>query len=174
MTIYILFGEMGVGKNYIGEKLAEHLDCYFFDGDEALPPALKEKVSNFKSLTLDEIEDFVRDDLIPEVEAMAGKAKPCGCGCGRDLGGDMVVGQALYRADHRKIIAEYFGSRVEWIYIEPPSFFTHMKRLLSRRRGIRWMLLGLASKAFFQKPPSNTFRIKSVDGVSITDAWKNQ
>ena len=51
---------MGVGKNYIGERLAEHLGCPFYDGDESLPRAMKYKVENFQSLTLDEVEGFIK------------------------------------------------------------------------------------------------------------------
>jgi len=66
--IYILFGEMGVGKNYVGEKLAKHLGCKFFDGDDALSSHLKEKVANHRPLTVEEVKYFVKYDLIPQID----------------------------------------------------------------------------------------------------------
>lgn len=157
--IYILFGEMGVGKNYVGEKLAEHLGCNFFDGDDALSPFLKEKVSNHKPLTVKEVEYFVRYDLIPAIDH-------------RNCLSNMVVSQALYRADHRKMISDYFGSEVKWVYIRPPSVFTHMRRLLSRRKGWKWVALWLMSKPFFDRPPKDTLTIRNTDNLEIKKVWK--
>ena len=39
--LLILFGPPGVGKNYVGELLAEHFGFYFFDLDDEFPPELK-------------------------------------------------------------------------------------------------------------------------------------
>lgn len=41
--IYLIFGEMGIGKNYVGEKLAKHIGCSFFDGDTVIPKSMIEK-----------------------------------------------------------------------------------------------------------------------------------
>ncbi|KKN65708.1 hypothetical protein LCGC14_0478470 [marine sediment metagenome] len=157
--IYILIGEMGVGKNYIGKMLANQLGCNFFDGDDALPANLKKKVANFQSLTLDEIEGFVKNNLIPQIE----KEKSDKI--------DLVVAQALYRSDHRDIITAHFGqrllSRVKWVYVKPPSLFTHMGRLFSRDKGLRWALLGLLSKPFFQKPAIPIWTIENTTGMKI-------
>lgn len=152
--IYIIFGEMGVGKNYIGEKLAEQLGCDFIDGDDVLPQHLKEKVDNFESFTLHEVNSFVRKNLIPHIRFQA------------ESGKDIVVAQALYRSVHRDIISILLDE-VTWVYVNAP-FFIHMKRLLSRKNGWSWVLLCLMSKPWFQKPhPCWTISSTPNIGISV-------
>lgn len=160
--IYVLFGEMGIGKNYVGERLAEHLDCIFFDGDDVLPPDLKEKVARMKPLTHADVNRFVTNHLIPGIRIMANL-----------YGGEIVVAQALYMRKHRQQIVDALGGpdEVKLIHLPSPSFLTHMGRLLKRRRGIRWMLLGLMSKPFFQKPPAGTAAIMNRDGLDLTEQF---
>jgi len=138
--IYLLFGEMGVGKNYVGEKLAKRLGCRFFDGDDAIPEWMRRKVRNFKFLTLGDLDEFVCENLIPAIGFLHAP------------GEDLVVAQALYKRRHRMGVVTSFRTEVKQIYVAPPSFREHMRRLYGRRRGLRWMLYGLASKPCFQKP----------------------
>jgi len=158
MTIYILFGEMGVGKNHIGEQLAAHLGCDFFDGDNAFPPNLKEKIKRCESLTKREVRSYVLGNLIPCIVTAGLHSKSP----------DLVVAQALYIQEHRDIISWSLADyQIEWVHIKPPSFLTHMRRLCSRESGLKWMLLGLISKAAFQEPPSGTLTIESVQDIDV-------
>jgi carbohydrate kinase (thermoresistant glucokinase family) len=50
-VIVIVMGVMGSGKTTVGKKLAESLDCPFFDADDFHPAANKEKMSRGVSLT---------------------------------------------------------------------------------------------------------------------------
>ncbi len=154
--IYILFGEMGVGKNYIGEKIAAHMGCPFFDGDDAFPAHLKKKIDRCQSLTVEEVEGFVRENLIPEINDRSGFPPD-----------NLVVAQALYRADHRAMIDAYFGPEVMWVHVKPPGFFTHMRRLFSRVKGLRWMFLALMSKGAFQKPAYGTLSFNNTNGIGV-------
>lgn len=161
--IYILFGEMGVGKNYIGKRLAVHLKCQFMDGDDELPYLLKKKVERFEPFTLDEVDDFVRKNLIPQIEGGAFWAGD----------NDIVVAQALYRQEHRDIIENYFSDIVTWIHVTPPSFIEHIRRLFKRIDGFRWVLFGLVHKPFFQKPRPSTIKLCSIKGISIDEIGVN-
>jgi gluconate kinase len=164
--IYVLFGEMGIGKNYVGEKLAEHLGCIFFDGDDVLPPDLQDKVRRIRPLSRRDIDRFVTKRLIPALHGIAVVVE--------EGGSDAVVAQALYMRKHRQEIVDALGGpeHVRLIHLPSPSFLIHMGRLLKRRRGIRWMLLGLMSKPFFQKPPAGTAAIMNRDGLDLTAQFR--
>lgn len=97
--IYLIFGEMGIGKNYVGEKLAKHIGCSFFDGDTVIPPSMLKKVLNFKPLGAEDIDDYVTNHLIPEIE--------------NKYQNELVVAQALYREKHRNQICAHFGEESE-------------------------------------------------------------
>jgi hypothetical protein len=53
MEIIVLFGEMGGGKNYWGERIAAQKGYHFYDGDAAAPPIVVERVMQFKMLRRD-------------------------------------------------------------------------------------------------------------------------
>jgi gluconate kinase len=136
--IYLLFGEMGVGKNYVGERLAKYHYCQFYDGDLSLTPEMKEKVKNFGVLPDDMLDRFV-EKLITDVRNRM------------PIIGYMVVGQALYKEKHRQRFVEVIKD-VKLIRVVPPSLRVHMSRIMTRPRGLRWAAYCLLSKPFFQKP----------------------
>ena len=144
MTIYILFGEMGCGKNYVGKKLANHLGCEFFDGDDVLPDFLKEKVKNFKPISITDLDTYIRSNLIPSILEKASQEK------------DLVVAQALYRERHRYFLQAVLNpGPVKFVYVRAPSLWANMKRLYGREKGFRWALFGLFNGLFFQVPVNN-------------------
>jgi gluconokinase len=136
-TAYFLVGPMGCGKNYVGERLAKEKGCEFIDGDAFVPETMIAKVSKFQPLGQQDIDNYVTNHLIPGVEAR------------RQQGKELVVAQALYRAEHRLQIAQRVKN-CEFIYIDTP-LTTNVKRLLGRKKGVRWTLYGLFNRIFFQK-----------------------
>jgi len=150
--IFLLFGEMGVGKNYVGKRLAHKLDCPFFDGDLAMPKEMKERVRKFKSLTNSMLTDFVENNLIPAIISNANPIKHK----------HLVVGQALYKREHRKEIRRRFG-RTMFIHVVAPSFRVHMARIMTRPHGFRWAAYCVASKLFFERPGNSTYIINDID-----------
>lgn len=160
--IYILFGEMGIGKNYVGEKLAEYLGCEFFDGDDVVPKHMAEKVANFKPLSLSDLDDYIQNYLIGAIQMKAADGK------------DLVVAQALYRREHREALLEAFRMlEVLMVYLPAPSFRTHMRRLLKREDGWKWVLWSLFNKPFFQKPPFLWGRILWNDGRDLLPQFED-
>lgn len=133
--IYWLVGPMGSGKNYVGKKLAKKLGCNFYDGDDSIPPLMAKKVSEFNPLTEEDLDSFVENHLIPDVEEMLQKSS-------------LVVAQALYRKKHRNKIKKHF-SNCCFIKIKAPLFL-NLKRLWSRKNGLRWAIYGLLNLPFFQ------------------------
>ena len=136
--LYLLFGEMGVGKNYVGERLAKHLGCEFYDGDFSMPEDMKDRVKRFSFLPAKMIDRFVVY-LMQDIYYLL-----------RDHE-DVVVSQALYKEEHRQTIWNQFPS-ARLIHVVPPSTYVHLSRILARPRGYRWALYCLMSKPFFQKP----------------------
>ena len=146
--IIFLFGEMGGGKNYWGEKLAKEKDYAFLDGDTFATPEMKEKVSQFKPLNKLMIELFVENMAMEIVDRMA------------NLQG-MVVAQAPYMKEDRdflKMLLGVFGYSVKFIWVNTP-FFQNMRQIYSRPRGFRWVLYWLMNKPFFQKPDKSCERL---------------
>lgn len=136
--IYFLVGPMGVGKSYVGARLADDTGCHFVDGDMYLPDNMVKKVTNFQNLTPEEIDSFVINNLIPEVDKIETELP------------DILVAQALYRKRNRDMIKSHFGDRCAFIRVKA-SFFTTVKRLLGRKNGLRWALYGLLNRPFFQE-----------------------
>lgn len=146
--LYVLFGEMGIGKNYVGKALAKHLRCNFYDGDDALPESMVRKVQSFKPLSLDDIDDFVDNHLIKAINEQAYR------------GVDLVVGQALYLQQHRdRIRKELAHHEVQMVYLPVPSRFTHLRRLFSRKKGLRWALFGMFNSFFFEEPKRSDVKV---------------
>lgn len=163
--IYLLFGEMGVGKNYVGERMARQLGCPFFDGDDAIPDRMMVKIEKFKILSLGDLDSYTQDHLVPAIQDRAFWES------------DLVVAQALYRRRHRREIVEaierkwplYDASRnkVVPVWLKPPSLLTHAKRLLGREHGFKWLLYALVTKPFFQKPDRGTAVIVNETGSEL-------
>lgn len=127
---------MGIGKNYMGEQLAAQMGCKFIDGDEFIPSKIAKKIMSFKILSLENLDNFVTKHLIPGIEER--------------LQTDLVVAQALYRTRHRDLIRKHFGEDCVFIQIKS-SLRTNLKRLLTRKKGIRWALYGLLNRPFFKQ-----------------------
>ena len=105
--IYFLFGEMGSGKSWLAERLAEEMDITYLEGDHSLPSYLIDKIQGRRILTVDEVEDFVRHYLIPDIQKAL-------------VTGDLVVSQALYRREHRQIIERAIDEPIIWVCVRPP------------------------------------------------------
>ncbi len=146
-NITILFGEMGAGKNYWGEKLAQEENATFFDGDTVATPEMKDRVAKFYPLNKQLIEEFIAVLL----SAIVMKAD--------DLG-NLVVAQALYNNDDREFIEEMLsrqGFRVRFYWIKT-SFWCNLKQLFSRPKGFWWVIYWLMNKPYFEKP-THRYRI---------------
>jgi len=136
--IYIFFGEMGTGKNFVAERWAERFGGQFFDGDTVIPEPVVRKVGKFRLLTTENLDDYVLNYLIPAIETRAQDKH-------------LMVAQALYRHRHRNMIRDHFGEKnVTFLWLPVPSLWVHMQRL--RSRGWKWIIYGLLNKPFFQNP----------------------
>lgn len=138
--VFIVYGEMGMGKNFVGELIAQHLDLDFVDGDSLLPRHMAEKVKSFKPFTAEEIREYVELHITPFLITRGSSG--------------LVFAQALYRSEHRQYIEEALeevGLETVFVFIPTHSLITHLSRLLSRPRGLMWAIFGLLNKPFFQK-----------------------
>lgn len=142
-TIYILFGEMGGGKNYHGERLAKIEGYSFFDGDDVVPPEMLEKVKNFEPLTREIVQNYIS----VLANAIADRAED------ESVPG-LVVAQALYFDEDRLFLESFLnclGFKVKFIWVRA-RFWRNLKQIYSRPKGLRWVLYWLMNKPFFQKP----------------------
>lgn len=139
MKVIVLYGEMGAGKNYHGERLAQDLGMPFFDGDLVIPPDMRERIRAFKPVLPATLDRYVNAYLGPAILERVG---PPG----------IVVAQALYLRRHREALREIlaiYGLDVEFRHIEV-GFAQHMRQLWGRRRGLAWVLFALFNKLFFE------------------------
>jgi len=140
-TVHILFGEMGCGKTYYGSRFANTYGFKFFDGDSVITPRMLEKVSKFKGISQDILEEYM--DVLSD--SIADQMVDTEC---------LVVSQALYRnkdRDSLKLFLECLGYRVIMWWIKTP-FLQNIKSLLTRKDGWKWVMYWLLNKPFFQKP----------------------
>ena len=155
--IYLLFGEMGVGKNYVGERLAKYLNCPFFDGDTVITADMMRDILGFKILSPQEIDRYVYEYLIPAIIGQALQPN------------DLVAAQALYQQHHRDDVIEALSDNallkatghnlVKPVWIVSPSFISHGHRLFGRDQGAGWLAYWLACRPLFQEPPKETAMI---------------
>jgi gluconate kinase len=140
-TVYILFGEMGCGKTYCGSRYAERHGFRFFDGDSVITPRMLDKVSRFKPISEDILEEYM--DVLSN--SIADQMISCDY---------LVVSQALYMNKDReslKLFLESLGYRVRMWWVRVP-LWRNVQNLLSRKDGWKWALYWLINKPFFQKP----------------------
>ncbi len=139
--IVLFFGEMGSGKSYLANRYANMHAMHFIEGDLFLSPEMRARVSKFMPPTKKQLADLV-GLLGRQVGRLA--LGPRG----------IVVSQALYRNEHRRQLIAFWedaGYEVTCFWVKP-SFLQNLKQLRARRRGIRWVLFWLASRAWFETP----------------------
>jgi len=106
-NVIILFGEMGGGKNFWGERMAQDLGYAFFDGDTVVTQEILERVQKFKALNREMVEryiDHLCEEIANRIEAAPG----------------LVVAQALYFDEDRKALGLFLRSlgynvRFKWV-----------------------------------------------------------
>lgn len=133
--LIILIGEMGMGKNFVGEMMAKEWGFHFFDGDDAIPPGKQ-------LLHKKDVDAFVQDNLIPAITNNLKDYK------------NLIVAQALYFEEHRNKIYECFKSvtEVKFIHIIANQAL-QTKRLLTRsQEKIAWVPYAARSRRHFQIP----------------------
>lgn len=138
----ILVGEMGAGKSHVGQRLASERGFNFIEGDDLAGAEMAQAIRDLKRITFPMIDDLV----FRMVDAVM---------IHQALGEDgVVVSQALYRRRHRKMLRDLLersGVDVIFIWVKPP-LRQHVRQLLSRTGGWRWVRYWLLSKPFFQRP----------------------
>lgn len=120
--LIIVFGEMGMGKNFVGECLAEVLGIHFLDGDTAISDktSLKHKA---------DVDQFVQFQLIPMIDRELKLHK------------NLIVSQALYFEEHRNLIENQFKylTTVKFINVSATNALQE-QRLLTRDQGQEFWL----------------------------------
>lgn len=153
-TVYIFFGEMGSGKSYCGSQYAEKHEFKFFEGDSVVTPRMLERVSKFKAISEDILEEYM--DVL--ADSIVDQMVDCD---------HLVVSQALYRNKDReslKVFLECLGYRVRMWWVRVP-LWRNVQNLLTRDNGWKWVLYWFINKPFFQKPTHdyqifyNTYKI---------------
>ncbi len=142
MKVIILIGEMGSGKSHVGRLMAEDRGFEFIEGDELAGPEMAAAIRDLKRITYEMV-----DDLVERMANLVYSYKL------RGFPG-VVLSQALYREKHRrnlKFLLERANIEVTFLWVRVP-FFQHVRQLLSRRGGPRWIFYWLLSKPFFQRP----------------------
>lgn len=140
-TVYIFFGEMGCGKSYCGSRYAEGQGFKFFEGDSVLTPRMLARVSKFKSVNEEILQEYM--DVL--ADAIADQMEDCD---------NLVVSQAFYRDEDRKSMItflECLGYQVKMWWVRTRTW-RNIENLFTRPNGWKWFLYWLINKPFFQKP----------------------
>ena len=87
--IIVVFGKPGAGKSYIAKILEEHFDYFPYNGDDALPPDMKEKLFRKEKITENMRNRFL-ENMISKIHTLS------------DLHSKLVVHQTFLRKFMRK------------------------------------------------------------------------
>lgn len=137
--IIIVFGKMGSGKTTAGQMLANQLGFDFCEGDNSVPDAMREKVKKFGDLDKSDIDCLVAN-LVANIENSMAQDK------------NIVVSQALYLNEHRKILQEKFSKyNIEFVCINTPVE-KQMAQLAARENGEQWKKYAEKNDVHFQAP----------------------
>lgn len=139
MKAIVLIGEMGSGKSYRGRLLAEELGYEFLEGDDFAGPEMKEAIAGFKLISKKMILELTNNLAL----AIVGSMKE-----------GVVVSQALYNQQNRDYLCSLLAIadvEVEFVWVKV-GLWQNVKQLLSRPKGLRWIIYWLLSKPFFQAP----------------------
>ena len=142
MKAIVLVGEMGAGKSTVGRRLAKGHGYDFVEGDDLAGPEMAAAIKDLRRITTGMVDDLVErmvDTLyIKKASGVRG----------------VVLSQALYRKHHRdnlEFLLSRAGIEVQFIWVKP-RLRQHIRQLLSRDGGWRWVAYWLLSKPFFQRP----------------------
>jgi gluconate kinase len=140
-TVYIFFGEMGSGKSYCGERFAKGQGYKFFEGDSVLTPRMLARVSKFRSVSEEILQEYM--DVL--ADAIADQMEDCE---------NLVVAQAFYRDEDRKSMITFleclgYCVKMWWVRVRT---WRNVQNLFTRQDGWKWFLYWLMNKPFFQRP----------------------
>lgn len=139
-TITIFYGEMGSGKSYRARRFALNLGIDFYEGDDAVTPAMK-KCILVRPIPKDVLEDFLFNSLTPAIHERAREVP------------HLVVAQALYSREHRlriKDALQTLGHNVQYILVKVPTW-QNVRQLLTRKRGPMWVAYWAMNHFFFEE-----------------------
>lgn len=157
--IVIVFGKMGSGKTTAGQILASQLGFDFCEGDNAVPDAMREKVKKFGDLDKSDIDCLVAN-LVANIESSMAQDK------------NIVVSQALYLNEHRKILQEKFSKyNIEFVCINTP-IEKQMAQLAVRENGEQWKKYAEKNDNHFQVPDAclKAHFIQNIEGINHLSA----
>ena len=118
-----LFGLPGVGKNWVGEQCASLFGVRFADADDWLLPEQHDALAAGRGFTPD-MRDRYYAEVAARMAALKGGVGVVGGGSG------LAVGQATFKAQHRRaILAAHPEAQLWWVRTAEP---TRMQRLRDR------------------------------------------
>lgn len=141
--VIVFFGEMGSGKSWCAKRFAESAGHEFFEGDSVVTHELLDRSGRFKPIPRGVIREFVQVLSRAVVDRAAATTVPT-----------LVVAQALYLEEDRLAFGRYLeehGLAVSWQWVRTP-IIKHVRNLLTRPKGLRWVGYMLMSKPFFEAP----------------------
>jgi len=115
--LIILMGPPGSGKTTLGRKIADRHGIQFYDMDDAMPSALKEKMRKGELIS-----DVERESLLASVKSDL---------YGLLQHGPVVAGCVLVREKHRREFFESFPKCIFFKLVAPPEVLS--KRLQGRQ-----------------------------------------
>lgn len=140
--LIILFGLAGSGKTFVGQKLSDYSNFYFWDADEVITEAMKQCIHEKRSFT-QEIRDEYFKIVIERIQLLYIQHK------------NIIVSQAFYKNKNReKILSEF----PDCIFIQITSNFPILlDRLRKRNNSINAEYAKVISAHY--EPPTHPYFI---------------
>ena len=112
-------GVSGSGKSTVGKRLAEKLNCPFYDGDDFHPEANIAKMKKGQALT-----DEDRQEWLTKLNKQAVE---------QQQKNDVVISSSALKESYRKILRSKIEADCLWIYLKG-NFETIHNRMKKRKR----------------------------------------
>ncbi|MCC7447763.1 MAG: hypothetical protein IT324_10115 [Anaerolineae bacterium] len=152
MTIIVLFGLSGAGKNYVGRVLHEHYSYCFRDGDDDLPPDMRAAIER-KEIVTDSMRLQHASNIVERLRLL-GQSYP-----------KVTLAAGLFKEKHRQYIVSHLPE-VQFLLVTAAPDVIQMR--LSRRHN-HLSDLTYAAKIHAQfEPPQipHAVIVNDVDGTT--------
>lgn len=138
LNLFVVFGLLGCGKNYVGQVLHEDFGMFLYDADTDLTPEMLDAIRKQELIS-----EPVRDAFFDKVILRIGQL--------RQRENRLVVCQALYKEKHRELILENFPD-ARFILVQTPPGLIAAR--LARRKGSPATLAYAQKIAPYFDPPA--------------------
>jgi gluconokinase len=149
VTLLILFGLSGAGKNYVGRILRDDYGMFFYDADTDLTPEMQDAISRQERIS-DAARDAFFEIVVERIRQLRSRER------------NLVVSQAIYKEKHRELILRNFPD-AQFVWVQAP-WDAITARLTQRNDTPSTLAYAQKIASLFEPPQIRHFVIDNIAG----------